>query len=68
MIRTLDLSYHHNPKVSKNMDKLIEQVILQAPTVAVLVYIVAQQEKRMNDLMQTVLDCLKLKEKDDKVI
>ena len=49
------------------MEKLIEQVILQAPTVAVLVYIVAQQEKRMNDLMQTVLNCLNSKEKTDKV-
>jgi hypothetical protein len=47
------------------MDKLIEQVILQAPTVAVLVYIVGQQEKRMNELMQTVLDCLSLQKKED---
>ena len=48
------------------MDKLIEQIILQAPTVAVLVYIVAQQEKRMNDLMQTVLNCLDSQKKTEK--
>jgi hypothetical protein len=40
------------------MDKLIEQIILQAPTVAVLVYIVREQERRMNELMDSVLDCL----------
>jgi hypothetical protein len=48
------------------MDKLIEQIILQAPTVAVLVYIVREQERRMNELMDSVLECLKTRKSEEK--
>lgn len=43
------------------MDKLIEQIVLQAPSVVVLLYIMKEQEKRMNALMETVIDCLNSK-------
>jgi len=41
-----------------NMDKLIEQVILQFPVVLILLYNNFQQDKRFSELLETLLDCL----------
>ena len=47
------------------MESLIEQIILQMPVVAVLLFIVFKQEKRMDDLMDSVLNCLNSQKKTE---
>ena len=47
------------------MDKLIEQIIMQMPVVAILLYNNIRQEKRLDDLLESVLDCLNLQKKED---
>lgn len=47
------------------MESLIEQVVLQFPVVAILVYIMQKQEARMDDLMADIRNCLNSQKKDD---
>ena len=47
------------------MDGLLEQVVIQFPVVVILLYNNIRQEKRMDALMQSVLNCLNSQKKDE---
>jgi hypothetical protein len=48
-------------------DELLKQVILQFPAVLILLYIMKNQEKRLDDMDEKYLDCLDSLKNDDKV-
>lgn len=47
------------------LEKIVEQVILQAPAVGMLLYIMWGQDQRINELSDDLRDCLNRNKKDD---
>lgn len=47
------------------MNELIEQLIMQFPVIAIMLFIMGKQEKRMDDLMDSVLNCLNSQKKTE---